>query len=73
MDALVEAISRKVASRLALQPASTGGTGGYDPGSDPNEPCQADENTCTGCGFCVTRKQPVVDRLIDLGITRVGA
>ncbi len=73
MDALVDAISQKVAARLQLAPEQLGTGGSYDPGADPSEPCYADENTCTGCGFCVTRKAPVVDRLIDLGIQRVGA
>lgn len=71
MDTLVEAITRKVAERLQLAPL--GSDPGDDPGSDPHAPCDATAASCNGCGFCVTRKAPVVDRLLQLGAARVGA
>jgi deoxyribose-phosphate aldolase len=67
-EQLVEAITRRVAERLAL-----GGVGGGDPGTDPSSPCDATAETCNGCGFCVTRKETVVDKLITLGADRVAA
>jgi deoxyribose-phosphate aldolase len=68
MDAMVDAITRRVAERLALGAAPSG-----DPGHDPSTPCDATADTCNGCGFCATRKESTVDRLIQLGATRVGA
>jgi deoxyribose-phosphate aldolase len=73
MDALVEAIASRVEARLQGAVSAAAAKGGYDPGSDPTAPCDADEKTCTGCGFCVTRKGPVVDKLISIGATRIGA
>jgi deoxyribose-phosphate aldolase len=70
-DALVDAIVKKVAQRLQL-PLSPGGSGG-DPGFDPTQPCDATDSTCTGCGYCVTRKEGVVDTLVSIGATRVAA
>jgi len=74
IDALVDAIASRVEARLQGAMAKSGAAkGGYDPGNDPTAPCDADEKTCTGCGFCVTRKGPVVDKLISIGATRIGA
>lgn len=66
VDSLVEAISRKVAERLQLPIEG-------DPGTDPHTPCEATADTCNGCGFCATRKEPVVERLLQIGVARVGA
>lgn len=70
MDALIDAIAQRVASRLHLGAA---GAPAGDPGTDPSAPCDATAETCNGCGFCVTRKESVVDRLVQLGATRVAA
>jgi deoxyribose-phosphate aldolase len=64
VDQLVDAIAAQVAARLNL-PAD-------DPGVDPTSPCDADEDTCNGCGFCHTRKVPVVEKLITIGAARIG-
>ena len=70
IDSLVDVISQKVAERLQLGGvASQAG----DPGSDPASPCQATADTCNGCGYCVTRKSPVVEELVRLGASRIGA
>jgi len=69
LDALVDAIASRVEARLGGALAK----GGYDPGSDPTAPCDADDKSCTGCGFCVTRKAPVVEKLLQIGATRIGA
>lgn len=65
LDRLVDAITAKVAERLRLAPSG-------DPGSDPSTPCNATQETCNACGFCSTRKEPVVERLIQFGAARVG-
>src|SRR5205807_1846139 len=62
VDALVDIIVNKVAKRLSL-----------DAGTDPNTPCDATDATCTGCGFCVTRKEGVIDTLVGIGGVRFGA
>jgi deoxyribose-phosphate aldolase len=67
MDSLIDAIAQRVASRLHPGPSAG------DPGSDPSSPCEATAETCNGCGFCVTRKESVVDRLVQLGAARVAA
>jgi deoxyribose-phosphate aldolase len=75
-DALVDAIARKVAQRLHLDAPSSSSTSrkaGVDAGFDPTQPCDATDATCTGCGYCVTRKEGVVDTLVSIGATRVGA
>ena len=66
VDALVDAIARKVARQLKL-------AGGGDVGNDPAAPCDATDLTCTGCGYCATRKEGVVDTLVGIGATRFGA
>lgn len=66
VEALVEIIARKVARQLQLAP-------GGEVGSDPNAPCDATDQTCTGCGFCATRKEGVVDTLVGIGASRFGA
>lgn len=66
IDTLVDAITREVAQRLRLNP-------GGDPGTDPSSPCDATAETCNGCGFCATRKEPVVERLLQIGAARIGA
>lgn len=68
MDAIIEAITSRVVARLA-QPLPKPG----DPGTDPSAPCDATAETCNGCGFCATRKESTVDRLITLGATRIAA
>lgn len=65
MDAIIEAITSRVVARLQQPPG--------DPGVDPNTPCDATAETCNACGFCVTRKESTVDRLITLGATRIAA
>lgn len=70
IDSLVDVISQKVAERLQLG-SLTPSVG--DPGSDPTSPCEATGETCNGCGYCVTRKAPVVEELVRLGATRIGA
>ena len=69
VDALVDQIVKKVSQRLHLDAPS----GAADAGSDPNEPCEATDATCTGCGFCVTRKAGVIDTLVNIGGVRFGA
>jgi deoxyribose-phosphate aldolase len=64
VDALVDAITRRVAAQLNLSVSA---------GDDPNTPCDATDATCTGCGFCVTRKEGVVDTLVSIGGVRFGA
>lgn len=66
VDALVEMIARKVARQLQLAPSG-------DVGHDPTVPCDATDLTCTGCGFCTTRKEGVVDTLVGIGASRFGA
>jgi len=80
VDALVDAIAQKVAGQLGVQLPSSGGghhhhhpARGKDVGSDPSSPCDATDATCTGCGYCVTRKEGVVDTLVSIGAARVGA
>lgn len=80
-DALVDAIARKVAQRLHLDTGPASGSssrGGArspngDAGFDPTQPCDATDATCTGCGYCTTRKEGVVDTLVSIGATRVGS
>jgi deoxyribose-phosphate aldolase len=72
----VDAIARKVAGQLGVQLPATGGHvpgRGKDAGSDPSSSCDATDATCTGCGYCVTRKEGVVDTLVSIGASRVGA
>jgi deoxyribose-phosphate aldolase len=64
VDALVDVIARRVAAQLQLNVSA---------GDDPNTPCDATDATCTGCGFCVTRKEGVVDTLVSIGGVRFGA
>lgn len=66
MEAIIDAITSRVVARLGQ-----GAPG--DPGSDPNAPCEATAVTCNGCGFCATRKESTVDRLLQLGATRIAA
>lgn len=86
IDGLVDVIAKQVAQRLQLDTSALGSgpaprsygagpvsRGGRDAGSDPTQPCDATDATCTGCGFCVTRKEGVVDTLVSIGATRVGA
>ena len=77
VDTLVDAITARVASQLGVRmPSSSSPFGpgnGKDAGTDPNSPCDATDATCTGCGFCTTRKEGVVDTLITIGATRFGA
>jgi deoxyribose-phosphate aldolase len=73
VDALVDIITKKVAQRLALGGAPALARGGKDAGFDPTQPCDATDETCTGCGFCVTRKEGVVDSLVQIGAMRFGA
>ena len=68
MYALVDAISKRVAQKLELLSDPSG-----DPGFDPNEPCHADADTCNQCGFCATRKEPVIEKLIEIGASGIGA
>jgi deoxyribose-phosphate aldolase len=67
VDVLVEAISKRVAAQLGLVLQNN------SVGSDPTEPCHATDETCTGCGFCVTRKEGAVDNLIHIGAARIAA
>lgn len=71
VDALVDIITKKVAQRLALASGAAGSRG--DAGFDPTAPCEATDATCSGCGFCVTRKEGVVDSLVSIGASRVAA
>ncbi len=71
VDALVDAITARVASQLGVRMPSSSSS--KDAGSDPNTPCDATDATCTGCGYCTTRKEGVVDSLISIGATRFGA
>jgi deoxyribose-phosphate aldolase len=75
VDALVDAIAAKVAGQLGVTLSSAKGAParGADAGRDPSTPCDATDATCTGCGYCVTRKADVVDTLVSIGATRVGA
>jgi deoxyribose-phosphate aldolase len=75
VDTLVDAIAQRVAGQLGvrLPSSSGGGSGRKDAGTDPSAPCDATDATCTGCGFCVTRKEGVVDTLVNIGITRVAS
>lgn len=69
MDALIEAITTRVVARLgSALPAKAG-----DPGSDPTTPCEATAETCNGCGFCATRKESTVERLLQIGASRIAA
>lgn len=72
VDALVDQIVKQVSQRLHLTMGNSVGPRG-DAGSDPNELCDATDATCTGCGFCVTRKQGVIDTLVNIGGVRFGA
>lgn len=68
LDALVETIAQRVVDRL--QPAAGGA---YDPGYDPNAPCEATAANCNDCGFCATRKPAAVGAIVASGATRIGA
>ncbi len=68
MDAIIEAITSRVVARLGQAAPPAG-----DPGVDPTAPCDATAETCNGCGFCATRKESTVDRLLQLGAARVAA
>lgn len=75
-NALVDAIAQKVAAQLGLRMSAgqfAGASRGKDAGTDPNAPCDATDATCTGCGFCTTRKEGVVDTLVSIGATRFGS
>lgn len=72
-EQLVEAITQRVAERLSLGGVGAPAVSGGDPGADPNTPCDATADTCNGCGFCVTRKETVVNKLIQLGADRIAA
>jgi deoxyribose-phosphate aldolase len=76
VDALVEAIAARVAGQLgvSLQSSTTSSsTKRNDAGTNPHEACDATDATCTGCGFCSTRKEGVVDTLISIGASRVAS
>lgn len=75
VDALVDAIAAKVAGQLGVNLSSSSGArrGGKDAGTDPSAPCDATDATCTGCGYCATRKEGVVDTLLTIGVSRVAA
>ena len=68
LDALVDAVTQRVAAQLHQARAPT-----PDPGTDHNAPCDATHETCNGCGFCDTRKEPVVEALLQLGASRIAA
>ncbi len=68
LDALVDAVTQRVAAQLHTERAPQ-----PDPGTDPNAPCDATHETCNGCGFCGTRKAPIVDALITLAASRIAA
>ena len=69
MDALIDRITAQVAQRMGVVGRPQSG----DPGTDPSAPCDANHDTCNACGFCVTRKEAIVDKLVDLGAARVAA
>jgi deoxyribose-phosphate aldolase len=73
VDALVDVIAQKVAAQLGVRMQSSGAPRGRDVGTDPNAPCDATDATCTGCGFCTTRKEGVVDTLVSIGATRFAS
>ena len=74
VDALVDAIAAKVAGQLGVNLSSSAGARrGKDAGTDPSSPCDATDATCTGCGYCATRKEGVVDTLLTIGVSRVAA
>ena len=76
VDTLVDAIAARVAAQLGVRLPSSSSSSpstAKDAGTDPNSPCDATDATCTGCGFCTTRKEGVVDSLIAIGATRFGA
>ena len=76
VDTLVDAIAARVAAQLGVRlpsSSSSSSSTAKDAGTDPNSPCDATDATCTGCGFCTTRKEGVVDSLIAIGATRFGA
>ena len=70
-EALVEALVSRVGQRLGVQvfqnaPAATAG-------DDPSAACGATGPDCNGCGFCVTRKEPIIFEMLRAGVARVGA
>jgi deoxyribose-phosphate aldolase len=76
VDALVDAIAKRVAGQLGVTlptSATTYGTGRRDAGMDPTQPCDATDATCTGCGYCTTRKEGVVDTLVSIGASRIAS
>jgi deoxyribose-phosphate aldolase len=75
VDALVDAIAARVAGQLgvSLSSSSSSLAKRKDAGANPNEPCDATDATCTGCGFCSTRKEGVVDTLVSIGASRVAS
>jgi deoxyribose-phosphate aldolase len=77
---LIDQIASQVAARLNLTLGGGSSAGsnaragnGKDAGFDPTQPCDATDATCTGCGYCTTRKVGVVDELVKIGITRVAS
>ncbi len=79
VDALVDQIAARVAAQLGVTlggaPARRhgGASSAANAGTDPNAPCDATDATCTGCGYCTTRKEGVVDTLVSIGATRFGS
>ena len=69
LDVLVDRVTQQVAERLKVVGAQPSG----DPGTDPDEPCDADHETCNACGFCNTRKAPIIEGLMQLGAARIAA
>ena len=72
VDALVEAIAARVAGQLGVS-LSSSSPKRKDAGANPHEACDATDATCTGCGFCSTRKEGVVDTLVSIGAARVAS
>ncbi len=60
IDRIVEAVTQKIRQRLD-------GDGGC------TDDCSATAADCTNCGDCVTRRPQDVDKIVQLGASRVGA
>ena len=60
IDRIVEAVTQKIRARL-------------DGDSDCSNDCSASAADCTSCGDCVTRRPQDVDKIVQLGASRVGA
>jgi deoxyribose-phosphate aldolase len=67
MDKLIDAITERVAGRLAEMGAGT------LPPKDSATHCSHGDESCHSCGQCVVKKSTAVNNILNLGASRIGA